>query len=508
MNRIIQANIGGVQFSIDDRAYEELLNYLRSLERHFEGTEGKEEIIGDIEMRIAEMLSARRKAHETVTLEDSSFVISTLGKPEEMADASDAHTSGPATHEHVNTGRRLYRDGEDNMMGGVCSGISYYFGWDPVWLRLAFVLSVFLFFGTGLLLYVILWIVIPEANTPTKRMEMKGEPVTLDSLKRKFQGEADRLKKKYDEHHIDGELHKAASSLSQFGREFGRQARGPARNALQAFGKLLGVFLLILGLVILFGVIVFDLGIAGVINLDGLYVPSPADVIPNISWRWLVIGASIVAVIIPLAVLFIVGFSLVFGLRWRNKKATGAMAGVWVIALGVVIVGLTYTYSNYDSISRHEETQPMPVLGNTLVVKPLDAGPVQAGQAGKVQIFFHDSDDDQASLGIVTSARGDNHAQASASRKLINYKWQYRNDTLYLAPNFTTRADKWSAEQLKVDIYLPGSKDARVFQEFENQLQLANVEDYVSKFRIGTGGFRYERRVNAERFSRITIEGE
>jgi phage shock protein PspC (stress-responsive transcriptional regulator) len=168
MNKTVTINLSGIVFHIDENAYEVLRKYLDNLKMHFTGTQGKEEIIADIESRMAEMFTEKVNASKNVIMmNDVQEVIDVMGKPEQVA-GEEEKTSTASSYENAayyeTMKKRFFRNPDDKILGGVCSGISAYFDIDPLWMRLAFALSV-MFAGTGLFIYIILWIIIPEAKT-------------------------------------------------------------------------------------------------------------------------------------------------------------------------------------------------------------------------------------------------------------------------------------------------------------------------------------------------------
>jgi phage shock protein PspC (stress-responsive transcriptional regulator) len=188
MKITVSINIGGYAFQIDEDAYAELKRYLKNLELHFAGEESSSEILSDIETRMAELFRSRITAYkQVITMKDVQENISILGSPEDIADQE-----GPKTHQKFSTPgyHRIYRDIDHRIFGGVCSGMAAYWSMDPVVIRIIFVALV-LAGGLGGLVYIILWIVIPEARTTAQKIEMKGEPVNIrnikDSVKKEFE---------------------------------------------------------------------------------------------------------------------------------------------------------------------------------------------------------------------------------------------------------------------------------------------------------------------------------
>lgn len=196
MNKVFYINLGGYPLSIDEDAYELLDKYIQKLEKHFERSEGKEEIIADIETRIAEISLEHVKGGQIVNIRAIKYAIDMMGAPEEF-EGSAMDTENPKEQKSgsefkINPGKRLFRNPDDKVIGGVCSGISVYFGIkDPIWLRIIAVLL--LFSGFGVMAYFILWIIMPEAKTSADRLAMRGEPVNIDSIAAKVEEQLDEL---------------------------------------------------------------------------------------------------------------------------------------------------------------------------------------------------------------------------------------------------------------------------------------------------------------------------
>lgn len=195
MKITVSINIGGIAFYIDEDAYSELKRYLRSLELHFAREESSAEIMSDIESRIAELLKERISDHkQVVTMADVKDVISVLGTPEDIIDDQNG---GGGYHRMSSTSyHRMYRDPDDRIIGGVCSGMAAYWRIEPWIVRLIFILFT-LAGGLGGLVYIVLWIVLPVAHTTAQKIEMKGDPVNIhnikDSVKEEFDNVRDRM---------------------------------------------------------------------------------------------------------------------------------------------------------------------------------------------------------------------------------------------------------------------------------------------------------------------------
>jgi phage shock protein PspC (stress-responsive transcriptional regulator) len=193
MKITVSINLGGYSFNIDEDAYDELRRYLKNLELHFAGEENSAEILTDIEARMAELLRSKLTGYkQVITMTDTREVITVLGTPEDIDDNSSNSRqdkfSTPGYH-------RMYRDPDKRMIGGVCAGMGAYWNTD-VWI-IRFIMLILVFAGgLGLLTYLILWIVLPEAKTTAQKIEMKGEPVNIHNIKDSVKKEFENVRKK------------------------------------------------------------------------------------------------------------------------------------------------------------------------------------------------------------------------------------------------------------------------------------------------------------------------
>ncbi len=179
MKNTVNVNIGGQAFVIDEDAYHLLKTYLESWETNLFNDPGKREILEDMESRIAEIFCEIIKVPgQVVPVSAVAKAIEIMGKPDEAESFADTAQVGSAK-----VYRRIYRDTENRILGGVCSGIGLYWRVDPIIFRLLFVLGV-LIAGTGFLIYLVLWIAIPKAVTPAQKLEMRGEPITVENIRK------------------------------------------------------------------------------------------------------------------------------------------------------------------------------------------------------------------------------------------------------------------------------------------------------------------------------------
>jgi phage shock protein PspC (stress-responsive transcriptional regulator) len=339
MKKTVTANIAGTVFHIEEDAFEQLQRYLGGIRANFSGSPGADEIMGDIESRIAELFTERLTGRSVVTSEDVAHIERVMGRPEDYAgEGAGAPAGGDTTPPPAGPRyRRLFRHPDDKWAGGVLGGIAAYFNTDPLWFRIAFILLIILGVGSPLLIYFILWILVPPADTPAERLMMEGEPVTVDNLKRAFEEGAERMGREADE----------------LGRRWSAKASGASGAARGTFVKLVagvfnvlarivGLFALFIGGLITLALVAALIG-GGTISMDeavgleGMGLFELGSVLFDSAWQayWSMICA-VLLVLIPGIVLFIWGLRATFKLkapRWLNWS----LATVWLICLLVVM---------------------------------------------------------------------------------------------------------------------------------------------------------------------------
>lgn len=186
MKKTATVSLGGMIFCFEEDAYLTLEAYLKRLEYNFRGEPDTQEIMKDIEVRMAEHFREKAPSQEVViTLNEVNRVIEIMGEPTDIGSESNNFQSAESTQQR--TSKRLYRDPDNRVFAGISSGLGYYWNIDPVIIRVLFVILA-IWGGGGLLVYIILWIVIPEARTTAEKLEMTGEPVTAENIGKSFKG--------------------------------------------------------------------------------------------------------------------------------------------------------------------------------------------------------------------------------------------------------------------------------------------------------------------------------
>ena len=199
MKRALKINLNGQIFHIDEDAYEKLKNYLDTISSHFSNVEESKEIVDDIETRIAELLEEKLKDQsQVISIKQVEEIIEIMGRPEEIID--DEATGNEQKRSFNSSGgkyRRLYRDPDNAVFGGVAAGLSAYFAIDLLVVRILFVVLILAGWGLPFILYLVLWIAVPKAMTAAEKLEMKGEKVNVSNLEKKVREEYEDVKENF-----------------------------------------------------------------------------------------------------------------------------------------------------------------------------------------------------------------------------------------------------------------------------------------------------------------------
>ena len=331
MKKTVNINLGGIFFHIDEDAYQKLTRYFDAIKRSLSNSSGQDEIINDIEMRVSELFTERQKSEKHVVgLKDVDEVIAIMGQPEDYK-IDDEETETASANYNASQSRKLYRDTDNGMIGGVLAGLGHYFGVDKVWLRI--IMLVFLFvFGTGALAYFILWIVMPEAKTTAEKLEMTGEPVTISNIEKKVREEFENVSEKFKNADYDKFGNKVKSGAEKVGSTFGNLVI----LVLKAFSKFLGILLIMSGLTILIFLLVgiFTLGTSVFIDFPWQSVVESGNFTDYPIWSFGLL--MFFAVGIPFFFLTLLGFKLLS----PNMKSIGNIAKYTLLAIWLISVSL------------------------------------------------------------------------------------------------------------------------------------------------------------------------
>jgi phage shock protein PspC (stress-responsive transcriptional regulator) len=485
MKKTLSINISGFVFHIDEDAFEKLHRYLEAIKFHFRGFKGKDEVIADIEARVAEILQQKLSASkEVITIEDIDELIGILGQPADFAVDDDESVSREYVYKAPY--KRLYRDPERKWIGGVCSGLGAYFNMDPIWVRLIFFVSTGIS-GFGALIYLILWLAVPEARTTAEKLEMRGEPVNISNIEKSIGDEVHDLKNKLNDF-----TSRTKSSFQKRKEEYKSRQRNQFLDSLGEIGRvflriflvLAGIFVLFLGLILtsVYLSIVFHYPVITLFDHSGFHTFPLYEIINRIfendaDLSTLTTGLMIL-IGIPLLMMVWGGIRLIFNIP-RVRFISGTAALIWVCAM---VITLIFGFKVFDSFRYQGNFSKESSLNinrnNTLQLVTVKNAPSSSGwnHADIIQVpewrlaITDDSNifyciprlrikpgtDTTARLIVGTEARGPFSSEAADRAENIDYTWKFSNDTLYLPDSFTLPGDeKWRNQQANIELYLP-----------------------------------------------------
>ncbi|MEO5583015.1 MAG: PspC domain-containing protein [Saprospiraceae bacterium] len=450
MNKIHTINLGGTPFTVDEDALEYLQAYIRSLKKHFKNSPGCEEIISDIESRLAELMTERMEGKQIVSLREVKEVISVMGSPEEFgADPIDEKIVDPNRKRSDHTGRRLFRDPDDKIVAGVCSGLAAYFGInDPVWVRLVFGLMIF---GGGIAvpLYIILRIVMPKADSAADRLAMKGEPIDYKSIAKTIQDEIEHLSSEFTTMDTSDETMKHQWDAT----------KSVAGKGIHAGAGILAWFFNLLS-VIIRNVVPFILKFAAVIALIFMSMMFIGLIFGwSVLWPYatrFVAGPKIFSALSMMNMFFIGIIPLVFGLffvaRVYNgtrlpKSFAAGLGGLWllnVLSGSMIGINTARQFSNHAEVNRtiYEGKVHTDVLKiEQGEVKDRDDMFTLFGEAWlddgklihpKVPIHIQESTDDQFHIVQNNIAKGESSTEAKMNAQNLGSVARIDGNNLYV----------------------------------------------------------------------------
>ena len=481
MNKTIIININGIVFHIEEDAYEVLKNYMTDVKRHFMNSADSLEITTDIENRIAEMFNEllAKEAKQVIVEQDVRSVIEQMGTVEDFEHAEE-DTNASFSHTYYNTAsRRLFRDPDDHLVGGVCAGMANYFDINPVWIRLAFALT-FFFAGSGLILYIILWIVIPKAASRADRMAMKGEKLNLQGFKKNFEEELGSVRNNLSNFHQEARpfVYKTRDFIGDFFYHLGIFFNGAGKVLL----KLIGLFILLCS----FSFFIFlTVGFIALLSYGhfGPFSHLPYQLLQHHHASYLYISAFLIAAI-PLLSIILLVFKGIFNVGVINRSTGTTALVIWLCSIGVFVYYVTGIVSEFRSSASYSETMNLkPTKDNVYYLKLNDLKYLTAEDSTRLNIKglssnikINDDDDNsfdtfyqrnihldversdvnQAVLIKQFHARGGDFNDAFTNARNINYIFEQQDTVLKFDERFYGKnSDLWHDEEVSLTLRLP-----------------------------------------------------
>jgi len=504
MNKTVNINLAGIFFHIDEDAYLKLQRYLESIKRSFTDSQGRSEIIADIEARIAELFTERIiNDKQVIGNKQVDEVITIMGQPEDYLVDDEIFDDEPQKRTHSKgKSKKLYRDTESSYAGGVSSGLGHYFGIDAIWIRFIWLVLVFGGFGTGILIYILLWILVPEAKTTSEKILMVGENVTISNIEKKIrdgfesvsdtlgpniQKAGDKFKEGFESasdtiynsvKNVD--VNKSTNRIKTGSKSFFDAIADIFMFIIKIFAKFIGLILIFVGAV---GVIATTVAlfISAFGNSDSVNISPDFIELANTSGvPFGIVGLlGFFAMVIPFLLLFYLGLKiLINNLKSIGNVAKFTLLGVWILSIiGLSIVGVRQGLSYKEKAQVVKTEQLFNIKANDTATLSMKANDYYADNFKRhfdhfetgftengdrviysqgIRLIVKSTKDSVAKIRTVKSARGNTYDSAKKRAKNIYYNYTLEGDLLKLDNHFLIPDNSKQRDQrVEVTLYLP-----------------------------------------------------
>ena len=477
MNKTVNINLANTFFHIDEEAYNKLRLYLEAIKRSFSGTAGSEEIITDIEARIAELFSEKMEhERQVITQIEVDHVINIMGQPEDYMVDEDIFEDAPRPRsEAPKKGKKLYRDIDHKFISGVCSGLEHYLGVDALWIRLIFIFLAVVTSGFWLLVYIILWILVPEAATTSQKLDMRGEPVNISNIERKvkegFVDVADKVK------NVD--YQKVGDQVKSSSRTFFDTIGDIFMFLFKVFGKFIGILMILTGAAALLGLFIsfFTVGIFKAVHLPGVDF---YDIVNTTAAPvWLVSLLVFFALGIPFFFVLYLGLKiLVTNLKSIGNVAKYSLLGLWLVAVTALVyfgikqsMAFAYTGTTTDTKELVQlNARDTLIIGmqsadyldfeNSMSFDDLELVYTDEGEpiiySDNVRLDIKMAKDSLLQVKVKKDADGSSFEEARDRSDKIQYEYSYSNGTLVFNDFLTTPKDaKMRNQEIRAEVFIP-----------------------------------------------------
>ena len=476
MNKTISINLGGFFFHIDEDAYQKLSRYFDAVKRSL-SPDGRDEIMKDIESRIAELFQERIKNEKQVIgLSEIEEIISIMGQPEDykIDDEKTSYQSNSSSSTNFYyPSKRLYRDKDNGMLGGVMAGLGHYLGIDALWLRIIMVI-LFFGFGTGLFVYIVLWILVPEAITTTQKLEMKGEPITISNIEKKVKEGFDDITSKIN--NLDHE--KIANTAKNGATRIGSTIEDVITTIFKVFAKLIGSFIIFFSGIALIAIIITSIILIFSSTMPENYILNNIETPIGLETPlWAQGLLFLLGFGIPLFFLLILGLKLmVNNLRSIGNYVKYSLLAVWIITVGIIISLAINEASQLAFEGKSVQKEMITVAPtDTLKIKfknndfyskskyrnhdfkiTQDEGDNEIIYSNNVSIEIKYTDEVNPYLLIEKLAHGKSTSQAKKRAEKIKYNYTINGNTIVLDNYLLTAVEnKFRGQEVELYLYLP-----------------------------------------------------
>lgn len=491
MNKTVTINIAGLVFHIDEDAFNKLDSYINAVRNSIQ-KESEDEIIADIEARIAELFSQRIDPQTgVIRMNNVDEIIDIMGKPEDYIIEDEPQNNVQFT---ANTKgyKKIYRDGEKRILGGVCSGLAHYFNIDPVWMRIIFILLFFLY-GVSILVYFILWIIIPKAVTVAEVLEMKGEPVNISNIEKQFR--------------------------EGFSTSY-QKIKTTGNSAAATVKKVIGVCLVIFSTIALFGCffipVIFSLNPE---NITNEFVNYNENAIGIPFWG---LGASLfVMCAVPFIILLLIGIKLLNSKLKHIGWVAGILGFIWLIATFIfsfVMINLEIQDDKIkDLLDDHfeskltktelllkendtlniffEKDQRIYTINDTIKlgnkyseINDIDIDILESN-TGKSYIEIEENYFNNKQLNIKKLSKFNVEIKTNKNSNTLNYNYSIKSDTLVLSNTILTTLNDFTEDsKVRIKVHITPDKTVKINGNDRDYFWNLNVENGKNYYKFNNNG--------------------
>ncbi|PCH73756.1 MAG: transcriptional regulator [Flavobacteriaceae bacterium] len=514
MNKTININLGSIFFHIDESAYQKLKQYLDAIRRSLsDDPQGKDEIIADIESRIAELLSERVKNERQVINEtDIEEITKIMGQPEDYAGSEEIFEEQPHSSKRKSN-KKLFRDGDDKFLGGVSSGLAHYVGMDTFWMRVIWIALTPFTSGMTLLLYPFLWILLPIAETTAEKLQMKGEDVNISNIEKKIREEFADI----SEHVKEGASEFSEKVKNADYKKYESQAKSGLQDIIATLGKIfsaifkflgkfIGALLIFIAAATLIGLVIagFSWGSFEILGFGGDMINFPPFIYGSMIPFWLLGIFFFIAVALPFVVLFILGLRILSSnVKSLSTTTKLSMLGIWIVAiLGLSFTGIEFTaqraHTGSDIIKQdlsvaQQETFTIKMLENEALSNKMRLrysegyetvfdGDQKKLLSNRIRFNIKHTEGNVAKIKIRKSAEASSRLLANNLAESITYHFDLTENNLILDGYFLTSIKNIYREQyIDVIVYIPEGTilylDASTYSFLDDVKNFQKVKD-------------------------------
>ncbi len=505
MKKVVQINIGKRHFHIDEDACHVLTEYLDALKEHFmkDGESGNE-IIEDIEQRMAEILEGKLTGNkQVISLKDVNDTIKILGKIEDFEFADDEEGPGKNNKSSYSRKewRRFYRDADRSYLGGVAAGLGAYFNTDPLLPRILFIALSFAN-GFGLILYLLLWIIVPKARTTAQKLQMKGEPVTIQNIEKSISDEYQKVKTNLHEMRSSERFHKTEEVFVDILHGIGLFFKA----VLKLIIYVIGIAFIVAGilLIVSLGFTFFSsFDILGSIHWPSLSFPDLSGIFLEPSSNNLLIICVVILILVPLLSIIYAGIKLIFNIKSRSRFLRATAITAWVLALIFLITLFFIEGGNYafEAMGSSEYTVDDKGYSTLYLEKTNDNDFIQGVTVysifdfdiyynrdnnmimGKPRLNITKGYKDKPELVIKKYSRNVSLSDADGYLDELEYNWEQDDSVLYFDQFFMIGTEhKWRFPKVELTLKIPEDKVIHISEGMEDILDDVDNINFYSDY--------------------------